>query len=55
MGDAIRIKSSDYKTFVDERNGRSYYYITINGKNKKGEAASVTVMAENLNIGKMIG
>ena len=55
LGDAIRIKSSDYKTFVDERNGRSYYYITINGKNKKGEAASVTVMAENLNIGKMIG
>ena len=54
LGDAIRIKSSDYKTFVDERNGRSYYYITINGKNKKGEAASVTVMAENLNIGKMI-
>ena len=55
LGDAIRIKSSDYKTFVDERNGRSYYYITINGKNKKGEAASVTVMAENLNIGKMVG
>ena len=55
LGDAIRIKSSDYKTFVDERNGRSYDYITINGKNKKGEAASVTVMAENLNIGKMVG
>ena len=54
LGDAIRIKSSDYKTVVDERNGRSYYYITINGKNKKGEAASVTVMAENLNVGKMI-
>ena len=44
-----------YKTFVDERNGRSYYYITIRGKNSKGEADSVTVMAENLNIGKMIG
>ena len=43
-----------YKTFVDERNGRSYYYITIRGKNSKGEADSVTVMAENLNIGKMI-
>jgi len=55
LGDAMRIKESDYKTFVDERNGRSYYYITINGKNKKGEAASVTVMAENLNIGKMVG
>ena len=45
----------EYKTFVDERNGRSYYYITIRGKNSKGEADSVTVMAENLNIGKMIG
>lgn len=44
----------EYKTFVDERNGRSYYYITIRGKNSKGEADSVTVMAENLNIGKMI-
>lgn len=43
-----------YKTFVDERNGRSYYYITIRGKNSKGEEDSVTVMAENLNIGKMI-
>ena len=45
----------EYKTFVDERNGRSYYYITIRGKNSKGKADSVTVMAENLNIGKMIG
>jgi uncharacterized protein (TIGR02145 family) len=45
----------EYKTFVDERNDRSYYYITIRGKNSKGEADSVTVMAENLNIGKMIG
>ena len=45
----------EYKQFTDERNGRSYYYITIRGKNSKGEADSVTVMAENLNIGKMIG
>ena len=44
-----------YKTFVDERNDRSYYYITIRGKNSKKEVDSVTVMAENLNIGKMIG
>lgn len=44
----------EYKQFTDERNGRSYYYITIRGKNSKGEADSVTVMAENLNIGKMI-
>ena len=44
-----------YKTFVDERNDRSYYYITIRGTNSKGEADSVTVMAENLSVGKMIG
>ncbi|WP_290731559.1 MULTISPECIES: FISUMP domain-containing protein [unclassified Fibrobacter] len=44
----------EYKTFVDERNGRSYYYITIRGKNSKKEVDSVTVMAENLNVGKMI-
>ena len=45
----------EYKKFTDERNDRSYYYITIRGTNSKGEADSVTVMAENLNIGKMIG
>lgn len=45
----------EYKQFTDERNGRSYYYITIRGKNSKKEVDSVTVMAENLNIGKMIG
>jgi uncharacterized protein (TIGR02145 family) len=28
--------------------------LTINGTNKDGEAASVTVMAENLNIGEMV-
>jgi len=44
-------KSSDYKTFVDPRNGRSYYYYTatsdLTGK-------TITVMAENLNIGEMV-
>ena len=45
--------TDQYKTFTDERNGRSYYYITIKGKNKAGNADSVTVMAENLNIGEM--
>ena len=45
----------EYKQFKDERNDRSYYYITIRGKNSKKEVDSVTVMAENLNIGKMIG
>lgn len=56
MGDGVgtHVKKQDYKTFTDERNGRSYYYLTIRGKNKAGEADSVTVMAENLNIGKMI-
>ena len=57
MGDGVgtHVKKQDYKTFTDERNGRSYYYLTIKGKNKDGEADSVTVMAENLNIGKMVG
>ncbi len=44
-------KSSDYKTFVDPRNGRSYYYITVYSEYK---GYSVTVMAENLNIGDMV-
>ena len=44
----------EYKKFTDERNGRTYYYLTIRGKNSKGEQDSVTVMAENLNIGTMI-
>ena len=43
--------SGAYKQFKDERNGRMYYYLTINGKNQEGESASVTVMAENLNVG----
>src|SRR5574344_2147302 len=41
-----------YKKFTYE--GRSYYYLTINGKNQDGKAASVTVMAENLNVGEMV-
>ncbi len=51
-GDSIR--SGAYKQFIDERNGRKYYYLTINGKDKNGLPASVTVMAENLNVGEMI-
>ncbi|SHK86107.1 FISUMP domain-containing protein [Fibrobacter sp. UWH4] len=43
-----------YKKFTDTRNGRSYYYLTINGKDKDENSASVTVMAENLNIGEMV-
>ena len=44
----------EYKKFTDERNGRTYYYLTIRGKNSKGKPDSVTVMAENLNVGTMI-
>ena len=43
-----------YKQFTDPRNGRSYYYIKIIGKNSNGKKDSVTIMAENLNIGKMV-
>ena len=57
------IGKNRYKTFVDPRNGRSYYYITIPGRVFKEMGANgkaiwaedtVTVMAENLNIGKMV-
>ena len=43
-----------YKQFTDPRNGRSYYYLKIIGKDQVGDKDSVTIMAENLNIGKMI-
>ena len=46
-----RIGENRYKTFVDPRNGRSYYYITITSDYL---GKSVTVMAENLNIGEMV-
>jgi len=58
-----RIGENRYKTFVDPRNGRSYYYITIPGRVFKEMGANgkaiwtedtVTVMAENLNIGEMV-
>ena len=48
------ILSGAYKQFTDPRNGRSYYYLTINGEDKDGNPASVTVMAENLNVGEMV-
>ena len=43
-----------YKRFTDPRNGRSYYYLKIIGKRDSGRKDSVTIMAENLNIGKMV-
>ncbi|OWV07931.1 hypothetical protein B7992_14020 [Fibrobacter sp. UWH1] len=46
--------SLSYSEFEDDRNHRVYKYLTIAGENQKGERASVTVMAENLNIGEMI-
>ena len=49
-----RVGENAYKQFTDTRNGRSYYYITIKGKDTTGNLASVTVMAENLNIGEMV-
>ena len=45
------ISTDAYKTFTDPRNGRSYYYYTaVSSKTGK----SVTVMAENLNVGEMV-
>ena len=54
LAGAWRIGEDRYKTFTDPRNGRSYYYITITGTDTVREVASVTVMAENLNIGEMV-
>ena len=49
-----RIGENRYKTFTDPRNGRSYYYIKIVGEDRIGDKDSVTIMAENLNIGEMV-
>ncbi|WP_297947310.1 FISUMP domain-containing protein [uncultured Fibrobacter sp.] len=51
---ADSLQAGAYKKFTDSRNGRTYFYLTINGKNRNGDSASVTVMAENLNIGEMV-
>ena len=51
LAGAYKVGEDAYHQFTDKRNGRSYYYITITGKDTSGNAASVTVMAENLNIG----
>ena len=48
---ASKVGKDAYKQFTDPRNGRSYYYITITSV-YSGD--SVTVMAENLNIGEMV-
>ena len=49
-----RVGENAYHQFTDTRNGRSYYYIKIIGKNRFEDRDSVTIMAENLNIGKMV-
>ena len=49
-----RVGESRYKQFTDPRNGRSYYYIKIIGEKSSGRKDSVTIMAENLNIGEMV-
>ena len=43
-----------YKTFVDTRDNREYYYIQITGEDTAGKAATIKVMAENLNVGEFI-
>ena len=51
LADNWNYEKSDYKTFVDPRNGRSYYYYTATSD---FTGKSITVMAENLNIGDMV-
>ena len=51
---ADSVQAGAYKKFTDTRNGRTYYYLTINGVDKNDKPASVTVFAENLNIGVMV-
>ena len=43
-----------YSKLEDPRDHRIYKYLTIRGENKNGERDSVTVMAENLNVGVMV-
>ncbi|MCQ2101532.1 MAG: hypothetical protein MJZ10_14650 [Fibrobacter sp.] len=46
--------SLSYGELEDPRDHRKYKYLTIRGKNEDGKRDSVTVMAENLNVGKMV-
>ena len=47
-------RAGAYKTFIDPRDNREYYYIQITGKDTAGKAASIKVMAENLNVGEKV-
>ena len=42
-------RAGAYKTFIDTRNGREYYYLEMEANGK-----SLKVMAENLNVGDMV-
>ena len=51
LADNWNLRDTIYKQFTDTRNGRSYYYYTaVSSKTGK----TVTVMAENLNVGEMV-
>ena len=52
--DGVLWRAGAYKTFTDPRDKREYYYIQIDGKDTAGKAASIKVMAENLNVGEFI-
>ena len=54
LANSSKVGEGAYKQFTDPRNGRSYYYITITSTRKETKGKSVTVMAENLNIGEMV-
>ena len=54
LANVSKVGEDAYKQFTDPRNGRSYYYITITSTRKETMGKSVTVMAENLNIGEMV-
>ena len=54
LAEEWRVGENAYKQFTDTRNGRSYYYIKIVGERPAGRKDSVTIMAENLNIGEMV-
>ena len=47
-------RAGAYKTFVDSRDNREYYYIEIAGEDTAGKAATIKVMAENLNVGEFV-
>ncbi len=47
-------RAGAYKTFTDPRDNREYCYIQITGEDTAGKAATIKVMAENLNVGEFV-